>query len=152
MASFETASRNGITLNHRSSTAIWRSKSSAQTCSAINGSGSGANAALARKHGLRLLGYEGGAHDTSGHFPAAHQEAVAALFAAAHRHPRMRAVYDEYLELWIASGGDMLAHYNDIGRWSKYGQWGALEYVTQDPAEAPKYRALLDVIARHPRS
>ena len=111
-----------------------------------------ANAALARKHGLRLLGYEGGAHDTSAHFPAAHQEAVAALFAAAHRHPRMRAVYDEYLELWIASGGGMLAHYNDIGRWSKYGQWGALEYVTQDPAEAPKYRALLDVIARHPRS
>ena len=70
---------------------------------------------LARKHGLRLLGYEGGAHDTSAHFPAAHQEAVAALFAAAHRHPRMRAVYDEYLELWIASGGGMLAHYNDIG-------------------------------------
>ena len=64
----------------------------------------------------------------------------------------MRAVYDEYLELWIESGGGMLAHYNDIGRWSKYGQWGALEYVTQDPAEAPKYRALLDVIARHPRS
>ena len=47
------------------------------------------NAALARKHGLRLLGYEGGAHDTSGHFPVAHQEAVAALFATAHRHPRI---------------------------------------------------------------
>ena len=45
----------------------------------------------------------------------------------------------------------MLAHYNDIGRWSKFGQWGALEHVMQEPAEAPKYRALLDVIARHPR-
>ena len=111
-----------------------------------------ANAQLARKHGLVLQGYEGGGHDTSGHFPAAHQESVAALFAAAHRHPRMRDIYAEYLGLWIESGGGMLAHYNDIGRWSKHGQWGALEYVMQDPATAPKYRALLDVIARHPRS
>jgi hypothetical protein len=111
-----------------------------------------ANAGLARKHGLRLLGYEGGAHDTSSQFPAPHQDAVTALFTAAHRHPRMRAVYDEYLTLWIESGGEMLAQYYDIGPWTKHGLWGALEYVTQDPAEAPKYRALLDVIARHRRS
>ena len=110
-----------------------------------------ANAALARRHGLALQGYEGGGHDTSAQFPAGPQDALAALFAAAHRHPRMRAVYDEYLALWIASGGDMLAHYNDIGLWSKWGQWGALEHLAQDPAEAPKYRALLDAIARHPR-
>jgi hypothetical protein len=110
-----------------------------------------ANAALARKHGLRLTGYEGGADDSSAHFAAAHQEPMAALFAAAHRHPRMREVYDEYFARWIESGGELLAHYNDIGSWSKYGQWGSLEYVTQDPADAPKYRALLDVIARHPR-
>ena len=110
------------------------------------------NAQLARRHGLGLQGYEGGGHDTSAHFPAALQDRVAALFAAAHRHPRMRDIYAEYLERWIESGGGTLAHFNDIGRWSKYGQWGALEHVTQDPATAPKYRALLDVIARHPRS
>lgn len=110
------------------------------------------NAALARRHGLKLEAYEGGGHDTSAHFPAAHQDAMAARFAAAHRHPRMREVYDEYLALWIASGGGPFAHYNDIGPWSKYGQWGALEHVTQEAAEAPKYRALLDVIARHPRA
>ena len=31
--------------------------------------------------------------------------------------------------------------YNDIGRWSKWGLWGALEHVTQDPlarAEIPR--------------
>lgn len=110
-----------------------------------------ANAELARRHGLRLLGYEGGAHDTSGQFPPAQHEAVSTRFAAAHRHPRMREVYDEYVALWVKSGGDMLAHYNDIGPWSKHGLWGALEYVTQDPAEAPKYRALLDAIARYRR-
>jgi len=112
-----------------------------------------ANAELARKHGLKLLGYEGGAHDTTSQFrDRVHQDKVATLFAAAHRHPRMRAVYDEYLELWIESGGELLAHYNDIGRWSKFGQWGALESLAQEPTESPKYRALLDVIARHPRS
>ena len=111
-----------------------------------------ANVQLARKHGLRLQGYEGGSHDTSAHFPAAYQDKVAALFAAAHRHPRMRDIYDEYLALWIESGGGTLAHYSFISGWGKYGLWGALEYVAQDPAEAPKYRALLDVIARYPRS
>ena len=111
-----------------------------------------ANVQLARKHGLRLQGYEGGSHDTSAHFPAAYQDKVAALLAAAHRHPRMRDIYDEYLALWIESGGGTLAHYSFISGWGKYGLWGALEYVSQDPAEAPKYRALLDVIARYPRS
>jgi hypothetical protein len=109
------------------------------------------NATLARKYGLKLEGYEGGTHDTSTQFPPAHQEAMSALFAAAHRHPRMREVYAEYFALWIASGGDLLAHYNAISAWSKYGLWGSLEYVMQEASEAPKYQALLDVIARHPR-
>jgi hypothetical protein len=109
------------------------------------------NAQLARRHGLELLAYEAGSHDTSAQFPAAYQDRMVALFKAAHRHRRMRAVYDEYLALWIESGGGTLAHYSFIGGWSKYGLWGCLEHLTQDPAEAPKYQALLDTIARHPR-
>jgi hypothetical protein len=110
-----------------------------------------ANAALARKHGLRLLGYEGGAHDTATQFAPAHQAAMTTLFAAAHRHPRMREVYAEYFARWIEGGGETLVHYNDIGIWSKYGFWGSLEHLAQEPDDAPKYRALLDVIARYPR-
>ena len=75
---------------------------------------------------------------------------MTALFSAAHRNPGMRDVYLEYYGLWVASGGDTMNQYNDIGTWSKWGLWGALEHVTQDPLAAPKYRGLLDVIAAHP--
>ncbi len=108
------------------------------------------NAVLARRYRLALVGYEGGAHDSSGYFPADKQEPMAALFAAAHRQPRMRAVYREYFEAWIAAGGGVLNQYADIARGSKWGFWGVLDAVTQDPASAPKYLGLLDVIAAHP--
>ena len=65
---------------------------------------------------------------------------MTALFSAANRNPRMRDVYLEYFGLWVASGGDTMNQYNDVGAWSKWGLWGALEHVTQDPATAPKYR------------
>ena len=108
------------------------------------------NVKLARRHRLPLIAYEGGAHDSSSHFPAERQEAVAALFMAAHRHPRMRQVYREYLDTWFAAGGGLFMHYNDIGRWSKWGLWSLLEHVTQDPATAPKLQGVLDAIAAHP--
>ena len=107
------------------------------------------NAALARRHGLRLLAYEAGSHDRPASAPAALQAPLTELFSRAHRHPGMEAVYAEYLDLWVASGGDALLQYHDIGRWSPWGLWGALETVTEDPAASPKHRALLAAIARH---
>jgi hypothetical protein len=109
-----------------------------------------ANAALATKYKLKLKAYESGAGDSSSYFPADKQDAMTALFSAAHRNPRMKDVYDEYFNQWIASGGDTMNQFNDVGGWSKWGLWGSLEYVTQDPASAPKYQGLLDVIAKHP--
>jgi hypothetical protein len=109
-----------------------------------------ANAALAARYNLKMKAYESGAGDSSSYFPADKQDAMTALFSAAHRSPRMKDVYDEYYALWIANGGDTMNQYNDAGGWSKYGLWGALEYVTEDPAAAPKYQGLLDVIAKHP--
>jgi hypothetical protein len=108
------------------------------------------NAKLAQRYRLRLVGYEGGAHDASFFFPADKQDRMTALFASAHRHPRMRDVYRRYYETWIEAGGAVLNQYNDIGRWSKWGFWSVLEHVTQDAASAPKYQALLETIAAHP--
>ncbi|MDQ6679398.1 MAG: hypothetical protein M3Y67_00335, partial [Pseudomonadota bacterium] len=108
------------------------------------------NAKLAKRHRMPLIAYEGGAHDSSSYFPAGQQDAIMAILSAAHRHPRMRDVYREYYETWITAGGGVLMQYNDIGKWSKWGLWSVLEHVTQDPATAPKYQALLDVIAAHP--
>lgn len=48
----------------------------------------------------------------------------------ANRNPRMRDDA-EYVRLWAANGGDTMLQYDDIRAWSKFGTWGALEYVTQ---------------------
>jgi hypothetical protein len=109
-----------------------------------------ANARLAAKHGLRLDAYEAGIGDWAIGFPGDRQDAIAARVGQANASPAMRGVYREYLETWIASGGELLNQYFDIGLGSKWGFWGALERVTQDPATAPKYLALLDAIAAHP--
>jgi hypothetical protein len=108
------------------------------------------NAALARRHRLKLRAYEGGAHDSASQFPGPQQDGVAAVLAAAHRHPAMRAIYRDYVEEWIRGGGELLNQYHDIGKGSKWGFWGVLETVTQDPDAAPKYLGLLDAIAAHP--
>ncbi|MEO7336138.1 MAG: hypothetical protein ABIV63_06120 [Caldimonas sp.] len=108
------------------------------------------NAKLASRYKLRLQGYEGGSHDTTFHFPADKQDAMTERMASAHTSPRMREVYRDYWETWIAAGGDLLIQYSDIGKSSKWGFWSVLETVTQDPATAPKYQGMLDVIAAHP--
>ncbi|MEO7338404.1 MAG: Ig-like domain-containing protein, partial [Caldimonas sp.] len=109
-----------------------------------------ANAALAKQYGLKMKAYESGPGDTTWYFPADKIDAMTAQFAAANRNPRMRDAYSEFYGLWLANGGDTMNQYSDIGTWSKWGFWGSLEYVTQDPASAPKYQALLDFIAAHP--
>ena len=108
------------------------------------------NAALATTYRLKLKAYEGGSGNTTTEFPADTQDAMTALFTAANRNPRMRDLHVEFYSIWQAAGGDTMAQYNDIGLWSKYGFWGALEYASQDPQDAPKYRGLLDFIAAHP--
>ncbi len=57
-----------------------------------------ANAALATKYKLKMKAYESGAGDSSSSFPADKQDAMTALFSAAHRNPRMKDVYDEYFD------------------------------------------------------
>ena len=75
---------------------------------------------------------------------------MTALFTSAHTNPRMRDVYREYYTQWVAAGGDTMNQYSDIGNWSKWGLWGSLQYVTQDPATSPKYQGLMDFIVAHP--
>ena len=109
------------------------------------------NAALAKKYNLKLKAYESGPGDSSYYFPADKQDAMTSLFTAANNNPRMRDVYTEYYGQWLAAGGDTMNQYSDVGNWSKWGLWGALQYVTQDPATSPKYQGLMTFIAAHPK-
>src|SRR2546423_14911786 len=60
-------------------------------------------------------------------------------------------LYRRYFEIWYEAGGDLFLPFVAAGSWGKYGSWGALEYVHQDPATSPKYQALLEAAARFGR-
>ena len=75
---------------------------------------------------------------------------MTALFVAANDNPRMRDLYLEYYANWVAAGGETMNQYSDIAGWSKWGAWGSLQWVTQDPATSPKYQGLMGFIAAHP--
>jgi hypothetical protein len=107
------------------------------------------SAAVARKYGLRLVAYEGG-QSLAGYYGAENDSVMTALFKAANRSGRMNALYAQYLADWVAAGGDLFAHYSDVTAYTKYGNWGALEYQDQDPNTAPKYQALMTFGSQHP--
>lgn len=98
----------------------------------------------ARSRGLPVFAYEGGSDLTAN--PYADADAVTKRFAALSRHPEMKDVYLEYLTAWESAGAQLFNQFVNVGSWSKYGTWGALEYQDQDPATSPKYQALMEFI------
>jgi hypothetical protein len=99
-----------------------------------------AHAKVARKYGLPMIAYEGGQHLWNMSGQAAPE--LDALFNAANRDPRMGALYSKYLNDWAEADGGLFMHELDCGSFEGMGNWGALEYLTQPRAEAPKYDAL----------
>jgi hypothetical protein len=98
-------------------------------------------AAEATQHGVSLIAYEGGNH-LAGFQGVENNTAVNALFDAANRDPRMANLYATYLEGWKQQGGELFVHFVNCFAPSKWGRWGALEYLEQPRAEAPKYDAI----------
>lgn len=102
--------------------------------------------AIAARHTVRLIGYEGGQH-LSGVGKVMEDAAINALFDAANRDRGMNRLYTRLLERWSAvTGGVPLALLDECGRMGAYGRWGLLEYIDQPRAEAPKYDAVLRFI------
>ena len=97
------------------------------------------HAALARSQNVALLGYEGGQHLVGVGAPA-NNAAINTLMDAANRDPRMGTLYAGYLQDWANAGGGLFMHFSDIGNFSRFGRWGALEIVTQ--TSSPKFDAL----------
>jgi hypothetical protein len=71
---------------------------------------------------------------------------VADKFISMHRDPRMRDIYLDFLTALKGFGfldKYPVFHFASIGLPSKYGSWGLLEYMEQDPKTAPKYQAVM---------
>lgn len=60
------------------------------------------------------------------------------------RHPRMADIYTQNLERNHLSGLRTNVPFVLVAGWSKYGQWGHVEFVGQTLQEATKYRAVLE--------
>lgn len=103
--------------------------------------------ALADRYGLALLAYEGGQH-LAGIGSAQNDSRLETLFTTANRDPRMGDLYAAYLANWRQQGGQLFVAFNSVGRYGKYGSWGAKEHQTQ--TGAPKHDALLRFIAANP--
>lgn len=108
-------------------------------------------AATAKRRTVALLAYEAGQH-LAGYGGAENDEVLTRLFIAANRHPAMEQLYRDYFRGWREAGGGLCCVFSSTGRPSKWGSWGALEYAGQPPADAPKYRAVRELLdAQGPR-
>jgi len=105
------------------------------------------HADVAKKKGLQLVAYEGGQHIT-GAGGVENNEKLTNFFIELNRHPEMSGFYTKLLTDWKKAGGTLFMHFLDVGQPSKWGSWGALEYVEQKGS--PKYNALMNFIDNNP--
>ena len=104
-----------------------------------------AHAELAKANGLELVAYEGGQH-LVGRRGSENDEALTARLIAANRHPRMAAAYRRHFRIWADNGGGLYCVFSSVTAPSKWGSWGLLEAETQDPADAPKWTAVAELL------
>ena len=104
--------------------------------------------AVATARGLPLIAYEGGQH-LVGNGGVENNATINALFDDANRDPRMGALYKTYLDAWKASGAKLFVHFINCSGYSMWGRWGALEYLDQPRANAPKFDALQTFIEQN---
>ncbi|OAI53148.1 hypothetical protein AYO47_00990 [Planctomyces sp. SCGC AG-212-M04] len=97
---------------------------------------------IADKHGLALIAYEGGQH-LVGIQGAENNDTLTKLFHAANAHPRMGQIYDRYFEAWEKEGGGLFAYFSSVGNWSKWGSWGLIQNLDEDPEKSPKWQATM---------
>jgi Cadherin-like domain/Concanavalin A-like lectin/glucanases superfamily len=106
-------------------------------------------AELAKQEDLELIASEGG-QTIRGLAGVENNPTLVNFFNQANRDPRMGAIYKQYIQKWNELGGGLMAHYNDIGRYDRFNNFGLLEHVNQPGS--PKYDALIDLLAATPSS
>lgn len=95
--------------------------------------------AVADRHGLPLLAYEGGQHLTLP--PGPLDDNWLKLLIAANRDPRMGQAYARHLADWRSAGGQLFMFYSHVSRPGPYGFWGLKSSQAADAD--PKWRAAL---------
>jgi hypothetical protein len=100
------------------------------------------------RHGLLLVGYEGGQHAVGVGDAAVSDAALERLLREANRDERMGVIYRRLFDRWQEADGDLLCHFSSIAAPSRWGHWGLLEHHDDDPTMRPKYRVTLERMRR----
>lgn len=95
---------------------------------------------VAKEKGLAITAYEGGQHITGNGQKIQDDKQFIDFHIALNRDPRMKRLFQKNLQIWKQQGGTLFMHFLDIGKPSKWGSWGAMEYLGQE--FAPKMEAL----------
>lgn len=98
---------------------------------------------LADQFGLKLIAYEGGQHFV-GIQGGENNEALTKLLHEANANPRLAKIYKAYFDAWEREGGDLFVYFSSVSYWSKWGSWGLLQYMNDDPSKAPKFQAVMN--------
>jgi hypothetical protein len=98
-------------------------------------------AAEAKRRGLKLMAYEAGQH-LVGHGGAENNAKLMELFHKANRDPKMKELYLEDLKNWYEVGGSTFCVFSSMGKYTKWGSWGVMEWYDQKESDAPKMMAL----------
>ena len=99
------------------------------------------NKKIADQYGVKLVAYESGQH-LVGALGTENNDAITKLFTEANADPRMGEVYSQNLNAWAEAGGDLICSYDSVGKWSKWGSWGLLQYY--DDAPTAKFKAVME--------
>jgi hypothetical protein len=100
------------------------------------------NKKVADRHGLKLIAYEGGQHMV-GILGGENNEKLTKILHAANAHPRLESIYDHYFAAWQKQGGDVFCYFSSVSVWSKWGCWGLLQYLDDDPQASPKWKSTM---------
>jgi hypothetical protein len=100
------------------------------------------NKVVASTFRLKLIGYEGGQHMV-GIFGAENNNQLTKLLLAANADSRIAKLYGRFFDAWVKEGGDLFCHYASVDQWSKWGSWGTLQYSDDNPAQSPKFMAIM---------
>ena len=97
---------------------------------------------ITKGFGVDLIAYEGGQHLVHHKTHSMTQGATPHLYKA-NKDPRMAQAYYQLLAGWKKLGGKLFIAFSAPRPSTWHGSWGIKEHIAQNPAQAPKYRALL---------
>ena len=97
---------------------------------------------IAKKKGLALIAYEGGPSiytNKMNTLGGTEDDGITLFMNKSNRNPRIADLYRIHMNQGLERGIRSHSMFTMSGMWSKYGQWGHLEYLLQDPDTSPKY-------------